>query len=52
MLNHAVSGLLLRDLEYLKSHSLAQIMDEASREAKARGLTPELLDSFLKEKSS
>jgi hypothetical protein len=37
----------LRDLAARERRPLSQILDEAAAEAKAKGLTPEMLDSFL-----
>lgn len=39
----------LKDLGTGGSHSLRDTMDEISDKAKARGLTPEVLDEILKE---
>ena len=44
----AVLGLWLRELAAREPESLRKVMEEASREAQARGLTPEILDSLLK----
>ena len=44
----ALLGLWLRDLVAAQPSTLKQIMDEVSRKARARGLTPEILDSLLK----
>jgi hypothetical protein len=44
----ALLSLWLRDLAAKQSRSLQEILDEVGREAKARGLTPEMLDSLLK----
>ena len=40
--------LWLRELTAGEQRPLQQILDEAGRKAKARGLTPEMLDSLLK----
>jgi hypothetical protein len=44
----ALLGLWLRELARGEQRSLQQILDEAGREAQARGLTPEMLESLLK----
>lgn len=44
----ALLSLWLRDLATGQYPSLQQALDEAGRKAKARGLTPEILDSLLK----
>lgn len=44
----ALLALWLSDLLAAKPATLKQIMDEVSRKARARGLTPDLLDSLLK----
>lgn len=44
----ALVGLWVRDLAMHNKPSLEQIMDEASRKAQERGLTPEILESILK----
>jgi hypothetical protein len=44
----ALVGLWLRELTSNELPSLEQVLDEAGRKAKARGLTPEVLDSLLK----
>lgn len=41
--------LRLRELTTRKVRPLEQIMDDIGREAAARGMTPEILDSILKE---
>lgn len=41
-------GLWLRDLATSEPSSLKEIMDDLSRKARERGLTPEALDSLLK----
>jgi hypothetical protein len=43
----ALLGLWLRELANGENRSLQQILDEAGRKAKERGLTPEILDSLL-----
>jgi len=43
----ALLSIWLRDLAARERRPLSQILDEAAAEAKARGLTPEMLDSFL-----
>jgi hypothetical protein len=44
----ALLRLWLREFASGEHPPLQQILDEAGRKAKARGLTPELLDSILK----
>lgn len=44
----ALMALWLRDLVAAEPGTLKQIMDEVSRKARARGLTPDLLESLLK----
>ena len=44
----ALLSLWLRELATGDSPSLQQVLDEVGRKAKARGLTPEMLDSLLK----
>lgn len=44
----ALLSLWLRDLASDESPSLQQVLDEVGNKAKARGLTPEILDSLLK----
>jgi hypothetical protein len=44
----ALLSLWLRDLVSAESATLREIMDDVSRKACARGLTPQLLDSLLK----
>jgi hypothetical protein len=44
----ALVSLWLRELTARESPSLQQVLDEAGRKAKERGLTPEILDSLLK----
>jgi predicted amino acid racemase len=44
----ALLSLWLRDLATGDYLSLQQVLDEVRRKAKARGLTPEMLDSLLK----
>lgn len=44
----ALVGLWLRELTMRELPSLQQVLDEAGRKAQERGLTPEILDSFLK----
>ncbi|HXZ14309.1 MAG TPA: hypothetical protein VEG64_18120 [Candidatus Sulfotelmatobacter sp.] len=44
----ALLGLWLRELAASETPSLQKILEEAGRKAKARGLTPEMLDSLLK----
>jgi hypothetical protein len=46
----ALVGLWLREVLSEKRRSLEEIMDEAGREAEARGLTQEILDSILKDR--
>jgi hypothetical protein len=44
----AVLSLWLRELTSGELAPLEQVLDEVGRKAKARGLTPEILDSLLK----
>ncbi len=44
----ALLSLWLRELAAADFPSLEQVLDEVGRKAKARGLTPEMLDSLLK----
>lgn len=44
----ALLSLWLRELATGEYPSLQQVLDEVGRKAKARGLTPEILDSILK----
>lgn len=44
----ALLSLRLRELASGEYPSLQEVLDEAGRKAKARGLTPEILDSLLK----
>ena len=44
----ALLSLWLRELATGDSPSLQQVLDEVGRKAKARGLTPEMLDSLLR----
>jgi len=44
----ALLSLWLRELAAGEYPSLQQVLDEVGRKAKARGLTPEMLDSLLK----
>jgi hypothetical protein len=44
----ALLSLWLRELAAGQYPSLQQVLDDVGRKAKARGLTPELLDSLLK----
>ena len=44
----ALLSLWLRELAVSEYPSLQQILDDVGRKAKARGLTPEMLDSLLK----
>ncbi len=44
----ALLSLWLRELAADQYPSLQEILDEVGRKAKARGLTPEILDSLLK----
>ena len=41
-------NLRLRELTVNPARALAQIMDEMGQEAETRGLTPEVLESFLR----
>jgi hypothetical protein len=43
-----VIGLWLRELAAREPESLKAVMEEAAREAQAKGLTPAILDSLLK----
>jgi hypothetical protein len=44
----ALLGLWLRELTSAENPPLEQILDDVGKKAKARGLTPELLDSLLR----
>ena len=44
----ALLSLWLRDLAMREPSTLKEIMDDLSRKAQARGLTPEVLESLLK----
>ena len=44
----ALLSLWLRELAAREYPSLQQVLDEVGNKAKARGLTPEMLDSLLK----
>jgi hypothetical protein len=44
----ALLGLWLRELTFGENPRLEQILNEVGQKARARGLTPELLDSLLK----
>ncbi|HTW22579.1 MAG TPA: hypothetical protein VMD78_03215 [Candidatus Baltobacteraceae bacterium] len=44
----ALLSLWLRELAAHEGPSLQEVLDEVGRKAKARGLTPEILDSLLK----
>lgn len=44
----ALLSLWLRELAASEGASLQQVLDDVGREAQARGLTPEMLDSLLK----
>jgi hypothetical protein len=44
----ALLSLWLRELAATDYPSLQQVLDEVGNKAKARGLTPEMLDSLLK----
>ena len=44
----ALLSLWLRELAAGEYPALQQVLDDAGRKAKARGLTPEILDSLLK----
>jgi hypothetical protein len=44
----ALLSLWLRELAAGQYASLQQVLDEVGRKAKARGLTPEILDSLMK----
>ena len=44
----ALLSLWVRELAAGEYVSLEQVLDEAGRKAKAKGLTPEILDSLLK----
>lgn len=44
----ALLSLWLRDLTKAESVNLKKLMDDVSRKARARGLTPEILESLLK----
>lgn len=43
----ALVSLWLRELATAELSTLAQVLDEVARKARARGLTPELLESLL-----
>jgi hypothetical protein len=45
----ALLSLWLRELAASEYPSLQQVLDEVGNKAKARGLTPEMLDSLLKD---
>jgi hypothetical protein len=45
----ALLSLRLRELTSVETPPLDKILSEASQKAKARGLTPELLESLLKD---
>jgi hypothetical protein len=45
---HALLRLWLRELASGEYPPLQQVLDEAGRKARARGLTPELVNSILK----
>jgi hypothetical protein len=45
----ALLGLWLRDQKRSNGIALTQIMDEIGRKAQARGLTPEILESILRD---
>jgi hypothetical protein len=45
----ALFGTLLQDFAETTPRSLLSLMDDMSREAKARGLTPDILDSLLQD---
>ncbi len=44
----ALLSLWLRELTGVESPTLQQVLDDVGSKAKARGLTPEILDSLLK----
>jgi hypothetical protein len=44
----ALLSLWLRNLAAAEPSTRSEIMDEISRKARARGLTPEILESLLK----
>ena len=44
----ALLSLWLRELASGEPSSIQQVLDEVGRKARARGLTPEILDSLLK----
>jgi hypothetical protein len=44
----ALLGLWLRELTFGENLPLEQILEEVGKKARARGLTPELLDSLLR----
>jgi hypothetical protein len=44
----ALVGLWLRELAVSDAPTLQQVLDEVGQKARARGLTPEILDSILK----
>ncbi|PYV18369.1 MAG: hypothetical protein DMG21_05320 [Acidobacteria bacterium] len=45
----ALLGIWLRDLTKAESADLKKLMDDVSRHARAQGLTPEILESLLKD---
>jgi hypothetical protein len=45
----ALLSLWVRELTASELPSLQQVLDEAGRKAQARGLTPEILESILKD---
>jgi hypothetical protein len=42
-------SVVLQEFTETTPHSLLSLMDEMSREAKTKGLTPEILDNILKD---
>jgi len=46
----ALLGLWLREVLLEKRRSLDEVLEEAGRKAQSRGLTPEILDSILKDR--
>jgi hypothetical protein len=45
----ALLGLWVRELTANERPSLTEVLDEVGRKARVRGLTPEVLDSLLKD---
>ena len=45
----ALASLWLRELATAEPATLTQVLDDVARKARERGLTPEMLESFLKD---